>query len=385
MSGHPLEVELHPTIESIVDDWEALANRTRASPFDRPGWIAAWWHAFGTGDLEVIAVRDGGELAAVLPIVRHAGGLCLPTNAHTPSFAPIGSSVAIARAWDAAFATRRPYLRARFLAATDPLRESAHRHGYSVVERIVQQSPYVPLEGFAMPKKTRARIGRLHRHGTLELDVSDGSDDLDGTLRQAFELEGSGWKTELGTAIVSDAATLRFYKDVAMWAAPRGMLRLAFLRLDGRAIAADFVLLDDGRTYDVKGGYDPAYRKLSPGLVLQGLLIEWARDQGCRTHELLGDADQWKLEWTDQLRPRFEVVAVGGGRAGRIACGALARALPLARTACRSINRRRAGRARARDSGPPPGGVVSRNGNPSLHPDGERVDADRDPLGQRHS
>ncbi len=342
-------VEQHSTIESIADDWEVLADRAGASPFDRPGWIAAWWRAFGGGELEVLAVRDGGELTAVLPIVRQAWGLSLPTNAQTPSFAPVGSTAAIASAWDAAFAIRRPYLRARFLAATDPVRESAHRHGYSVVERIVQQSPYVPLDGFVLPRKTRARIEHIRRHGTLELDVSDGSDDLDERLRGTFELEASGWKTKLGTAIVSDAATHQFYKNVAAWAASRGMLRLAFLRLDGRPIAADFVLLDGGRTYDVKGGYDPAYRKLSPGLVLQGLLIEWARDQGCRTHELLGDAEPWKLEWTDQVRPRFDVIAIGGGLGGRIACGALTHGMPFARTAVRRISRRRAARARARD------------------------------------
>jgi CelD/BcsL family acetyltransferase involved in cellulose biosynthesis len=348
VSSRSMVVEQHSTIESVAQDWEALADREGASPFDRPGWIAAWWNAFGTGDLEVLAVRDGGELAAALPIIRYAGGLSLPTNAHTPSFAPAGSTEAIATAWDAAFETRRPYLRARFLAAPDPLRESAERHGYSVVERIVERSPYVRLDSFVVPDRMRTRIKRLRRRGTLELEVSDGSDDLEGRLREAFELEGSGWKNELGTAIVSDAATLQFYEDVAVWAAARGMLRLAFLRLDGRAIAADVVLLDGSRTYDLKGGYDPAYRKLSPGLVLQGLLIEWAREQGCSTHELLGDADQWKLEWTDQVRPRFEVVAIGGGLGGRIACGALARALPLARSAGRSITRRRAARVRAR-------------------------------------
>jgi CelD/BcsL family acetyltransferase involved in cellulose biosynthesis len=342
-----LDLELHTTIDSIAADWEALADRTGASPFDRPGWIAAWWSAFGSGELDMLAVRDGGELQAVLPLVRRAKGLYLPTNAHTPSFGPAGTPEAIAFAYDAAFELRRPYLRARFVASAAPIVESAADHGYSVADRVLQRSPYVPLEGYRLHARANKRLRRLTRHGAVDFQVHDGADGLNGTLRQALDLEGSGWKTSRGTAIVSEAATLRFYTDVATWAAARGMLRLIFLLVDGRAVAAEFVLVDGNRTYDVKGGYDPGYRTFSPGLVLQAMMIEWARDEGYAIHELLGDAEPWKLEWTHQVRPRYDVVAIGGGLGGRIACGALARALPLARSAGRTIARRRSRQARA--------------------------------------
>jgi len=64
---------------------------------------------------------------------------------------------------------------------------------------------------------------------------------------------GAGWKTSLGTAIGSEPSTLRFYTQVAGWAAARGMLRPIFLLVDGRAVAAEFVLTDGRATY-VKGG-----------------------------------------------------------------------------------------------------------------------------------
>lgn len=343
-----MEVEFHTTVDSIATEWDAVADRTGATPFDRPGWISAWWNAFGSGDLKIVAVRDGGELAAVLPVVRRAGGLHLPTNAHTPWFGPAGTPEAVAVAFDAAFATRRAYLWGRFVGSPAPILESATRCGYAAVQRVVHRSPYVPLEGYQLPAKAQKRMRRLAKQADIGFEVHDGREGLRGVLRRALDLEGSGWKTSLGTAIVSESSTLRFYTEVANWAAARGMLRLIFLLVDGHAVAAEFLLVDGDATYDVKGGYDPAYRKLSPGLVLQGMVIEWARDAGYATHELLGDADQWKLEWTNHTRPRYDVLAIGGGVGGKVACSALTRALPIARSAGRTISRSRATRARAR-------------------------------------
>lgn len=346
-----MSVERHSSIDALAEEWDALAERTGATPFDYPGWIAAWWAAFGAGRLEVVAVREGGELTAVLPLVRRTRGVRLPTNGHSPSFAPIGSEDGIAEACDAVFAPRPVYVWARFVTSAAPLRSSAKRHGYATVERVAQRSPYVRLEGFSLGDRAQARIRRLGRRGHVELDVVDGADGLAEPLRRAFELEASGWKSALRTAIASDPRTVRFYTEIAAWAAKRGMLRLVFLRLDGRPIAADIVLLHGGRTYDLKGGYDPEFARYSPGLVLQAMLIEWAAAHGCATHELLGDAEQWKLEWTDLVRPRFELVALGGGIGARIALGALARAVPAARLAGRQIMRRRAIRARGTAAG----------------------------------
>src|SRR6266566_178563 len=74
---------LNPKVES---EWEELADATCASPFRRPGWIAAWWHAFGEGRLELATVRFGGRLTVVLPLRRRLGALTSPSNWHTPDF-----------------------------------------------------------------------------------------------------------------------------------------------------------------------------------------------------------------------------------------------------------------------------------------------------------
>ena len=96
----------------------------------------------------------------------------------------------------------------------------------------------------------------------------DGRDGLDSLLTEGFAIESAGWKAAGGTAIVSRAETEGFYREVAAWAAQRGWLRLAFLRLDGRALAFEFAIEEGGVYYALKSGFDPAYRAFSPGTLL---------------------------------------------------------------------------------------------------------------------
>jgi CelD/BcsL family acetyltransferase involved in cellulose biosynthesis len=49
-------------IERHSERWDALADRAGAAPFLRPGWIAAWWRAFGRGRLEILTAGSGGRL-----------------------------------------------------------------------------------------------------------------------------------------------------------------------------------------------------------------------------------------------------------------------------------------------------------------------------------
>ena len=45
------------SVAALFSEWEALADGTGASPFMHPGWFDAWWHAFGRGRLEIVALR----------------------------------------------------------------------------------------------------------------------------------------------------------------------------------------------------------------------------------------------------------------------------------------------------------------------------------------
>ncbi|HKP88938.1 MAG TPA: GNAT family N-acetyltransferase [Thermoleophilaceae bacterium] len=173
-----------------------------------------------------------------------------------------------------------------------------------------------------LDRKFRKEIGRLWRRleerGDARVSYEDGSERLDELLTEGFRLEGSGWKAEGGTAILSDPAIERFYREVARWAAARGWLRLAFLRLDGRALAFDMCLEHGGAFYVLKGGFDTEERKAGPGTLLTHHGIERAFELGLDSYELLGQADDYKRNWTSLTRERVRFQAFPRRPAGAL-------------------------------------------------------------------
>jgi CelD/BcsL family acetyltransferase involved in cellulose biosynthesis len=75
-------------------------------------------------------------------------------------------------------------------------------------------------------------------------------------------------------------------------------LRLIFLRLNGRAVAFHLALEHDGIYFPLKGGFDPAFRRYSPGQLIICETLERAFTIGLRRYEFLGQDDDYKRRFT---------------------------------------------------------------------------------------
>jgi CelD/BcsL family acetyltransferase involved in cellulose biosynthesis len=314
----------HVLDDELRAEWDDLADRTGAAPFLRAGWLEPWQRAFGAPELTAFVTRRDGRLTGLLPVTASRGVQMSPTNWHTPLFGPVAEDPDAERELAARLlrnARRRADL--WFLTAGSPGLEqcaaAAGEAGVRSIVRTIARAPYVPVDGpfeeymGGLDRKFRKEIGRLWRRleerGDAQVSYEDGSERLDDLLSDGFRLEGSGWKADQGTAIGSDPRVEGFYRDVARWAAERGWLRLAFLRLDGRAIAFDMCLEHGGRFYVLKGGFDSGERKAGPGTLLTHHGIERAFELGLETYELLGQADDYKRSWTPLAHERVRFQA----------------------------------------------------------------------------
>jgi CelD/BcsL family acetyltransferase involved in cellulose biosynthesis len=326
---------------NVTTQWEALAETVGAGPFMRPGWFAAWAETWGR-DVSP-ATLEGASLQTLAPVTRTSNSISSPVNEHTPEFALLAAGHDEAVELATALLEERPTaLEFLKVPATtrDAIAVAAEQTGYRVVSSIMQRSPYLDLSGTwedyersLRPKfrqSLRRKKRRLGDEGGISIETLDGRENLEKALDEGFAVESSEWKEREGTAIASDVPTRTFYTAVARWAAEKDWLRLNFLRLNGIPVAFRFDLVADGSYYHLKGGYDPAYGKFSPGLVLQHETVRYAFEQQLATYEFLGADEPYKMLWTSTCRDRFAVRCFAPTMRGRLAWARRAWVAPAA-------------------------------------------------------
>ncbi|HEX2160787.1 MAG TPA: GNAT family N-acetyltransferase [Thermoleophilaceae bacterium] len=244
-----------------------------------------------------------------------AGALLAPVNWHSPMFGPLAVDRSVQEElMERVFAEPSARVEMNLLcdsqAPLETLVAAARRQRRVVLSRAVTRSPIIDTTGCVTEyeqtlsrnrrRALRRQRRRLEQLGELTFEVHDGSERLDELLADLYRVEASGWKGDRGTAIQSQPETKRFYTAVARWAAEGGWLRLACLRLEGRAIACDYVIEHGGTWYSLKAGYDEEFRSFGPGALLLREEIGHCLASGVTCLDLLGNEDAFKSSWADR-------------------------------------------------------------------------------------
>jgi CelD/BcsL family acetyltransferase involved in cellulose biosynthesis len=141
----------------------------------------------------------------------------------------------------------------------------------------------------------RRKVRRAEAAGTVELvDSTDAHSDLEAFI----ELHQKRWGAQgLFPATAGGAASRRFARRLFELFGNDGPLKLAFLTLDGRRIAAGIHFeTDDGYLY-YNAGIDPDARDLSPGVLMIERYVRRALAAGKRRLDFLRGGEPYKYEW----------------------------------------------------------------------------------------
>lgn len=158
----------------------------------------------------------------------------------------------------------------------DALHSHAHVHFIERrYTRAVYRCPADPAEYIAghlsskALKHSRRQQELLSEQGTLEFRQLAPDDDVAPWVSDFLQMEASGWKGSVGTALASLESHALFFRAVAQAAHERHRLKMSGLWLNGRAIAARTVFRAGEGSYLFKIAYDEAYAKYSPGTLLE--------------------------------------------------------------------------------------------------------------------
>jgi CelD/BcsL family acetyltransferase involved in cellulose biosynthesis len=354
-------VRLHGERRRVADipaaTWDALAARTPwATPFSAWAFQRAWWDAFGDNAHEETLLvcadgPDGDAPVAIVPLMhRHevepSDALTHTTIRHGATMPltpvdPAATAVFFGASYHADYATilgAPADLPAVAEAVADHLADTAGRQPWDVVDlrrlrcgdpvldalaaafgaREIAQGwtlnieredvcPVVTLlEGLDMEaflgtlgKKQRHEIRRKFRRAEAvgEVRLDDSADPL-ADLGSFIELHQKRWG-ELGLFpdTPGGAQSRVFARRLFELHGVDGPLRLSFLTVGDRRIAAGIrIETDDGYLY-YNAGIDPDARDLSPGVLMIYAYIRRAIEAGKRRFDFLRGDEPYKYEW----------------------------------------------------------------------------------------
>ena len=345
----PLSVMEISDLGSFLDlepVWDSLVQRAGiCHPFLTHTWVRTWWECFGgANELRILAVQEGDEIIALAPLMKGPGQLYglnvlkvrSLSNDHSPRFDFILTRRAeesldviwnhlLQRGdWDVLELQQVP----ESATTLQSLPKMAKSRGLRTGLWSSANSPYLPILGawedyhHSLSGKyrstQRSRLKHLTQLGEVALEVISSTEEVQTALEEGLRIEASGWKGEVGTAISSRTEVHRFYSRLAERAAPKGWLRLHFLRAGARRIAFDYCLLYANRLYLLKPAYDPGYARYSPYNLLCERVIQQAFQDHLEEFDFLGTDEEWKLSRTRRTRNHYWLFAFANSVRGRI-------------------------------------------------------------------
>lgn len=315
--------------ENLREEWNALLARSPcAGVFLRHEWLFTWWEVFGAPHRLFIMLcreKEGGELLGVLPAYRERRSalwrtLRLLGSRHVSSDF-LGMLVDPQHQGEVmkAIADRLRFQRAEWdlldLDDLEPRGALVNHLQYALGDdwkgRISPggstRCPYIRLpadwETFlrTLSKKMRSNVRyfrkALGKCGEVEVERVDSVEGGEAALEDLMRLRRE-WLRDRGYRWSCPPEAYRtFHARAWKRMLPEGLIRIRFLCLDGRRVAAAYVLRLGTSAYFYQTAFDKAYARHSVGSVLLGHIIEEAISEGCTRFEFLRGEENYKFSW----------------------------------------------------------------------------------------
>jgi len=309
----------------LAADWNGLALDA-GTPFMTHEWLSCWSRAFGGGDAIWIVLHDsdGSLRAGACLQPRRGNGLACAADELSGDWDVLAREESARRELWAAIVGRgasRIHLQGMpaDAAGTRLACEELERSGYRTVRRPGPFCPWLALPSSweemmeSLSGHMRTQISRrrrmLEREGTVTFRTVTGGPTLEEDLERFLTLEACGWKGRSGTAILGNPSAEGLYRGFAHGAAEKGWLRLHLLELNGEPIAIHYGCAFGGRGVFIKTGFDEAYRRVSPGVLLVAETLRCAIEEGLQSYDFLGSAEHYKTRWTSEVHAREQIWA----------------------------------------------------------------------------
>ena len=323
---------------ALTPDWDGLVRAMRRpSPFLQHSWLTEWWRHYGErGELAVFVARRDGRLVGALP-------LCLLPRCGLTVLTFIGDRDSVladllisadesprvaAALVERALETGRDFVDLYGLPQSNHLMDSLDPSRLHFIQRA--EAPVLDLEDTwdaVYTARTSSKARSLHRRrrrqlaelGRVETDVARNEEELARALEDAFVLHDLRWDGRPDGSRFTTETGKHFHRAAIRALAQSDVARIMTLKLNGRPIAFNYFFTFAGRMYGHRLAFDPAFGRVSPGLINTFDAIALATDEGATRIEFLGGPERYKVDLADRFEPMYEAIGLAATAPGAAA------------------------------------------------------------------
>ncbi|HYR92455.1 MAG TPA: GNAT family N-acetyltransferase [Terriglobia bacterium] len=325
-------IETAGRFAELREEWNNLLERSASDcVFLTHEWLHTWWKHLADGRrLSILACREDGNLVGIMPVaVRDAQY----TRMMPRALEFLGSGVIGSDYLDAIMLPghEREVMRAfgdqlnqsnlmlhlsqlkRGSSAALELAEQLQRRRWTVAETKINVCPFISLagldwDGYLATRSSsqrynfNRRLRQLMKGSEMRLECVQSPGEAQTGLDVLIALHRKRWGARGSSEAFQTDAVVAFHREFVERAAGRGWLRLMILRLGNQPVAALYGLRYGERFYFYQSGFDPAYSKQSVGLVVMGLAIKAAIEEGVSEYDFLHGDEEYKFHWASGVR-----------------------------------------------------------------------------------
>ena len=315
----PLGTPASPGVEVRVESLAGVADlRQRhgkalnwSCPFVLPAWLEAWWRHFaGEWRAEMRSVWHQGALAGIAPLMRRGREMRLIGDKEVCDHLDVVIDPSLGERFGGGLLDQlaRDGVRRLVLA---PVREdsavvthllpAAERQGARVAcdnEANLYRMPLPDawqayLDGLRGKERheIRRKFRRLDEAGRVTLSCITDPAQVPAAMDRFLTLFRAN-RTD--KAAFMSGAMPDFFRRLAGNLADAQLLRIVFLELDERTVAAVLLIVDGDTVYLYNNGYDAAFAHLSVGQLSKVMTIRESIRDGRRFYDFLKGAEGYK-------------------------------------------------------------------------------------------
>lgn len=316
---------------AFADEWRRLHEvAPDATPFQSWEWLSTWWKHLGRGrPLAIVAYEDDTPLCAM--------ALTESSYRHTPlkllqwmgapqsdynDFVGERRREECARAFMRFLTEKRG---GRVCDLSDVRAETAALLASSLDLQACDAQPcaLLPLPetqeelNRALSGNLRATIKKRMRQLAADFEMVqfstvESAQDLPQGMDDLFRLHTARLRARGEKGAFANESVRAFHREVAAKSLELGKLRLHRLTVNGECRSALYCFRHADTVYYYLGGFDPAFGRYSPGVLILNFAIRSALDEGARNFDFMRGEEDYKARWSAVFRDNHRLVF--GGR-----------------------------------------------------------------------